>query len=252
MATDVLRDGVERSAGNKGDVMSESTDIRAVIKALTTAGQDDHPWVLDAIEAWKRRVYTDLRGTKPTPQEVVELTDGLMGRCLGHGIGADDLSHFKETFLEYLRGLQPTESAWKTSVWRADGTLNVLKKLLESARPAARSAQPGNGTVAEKTKAQKQGLEPAASKAYSAFGVAEFQARKPLADYEAYQLLKEKGIPENVGEGGELTDYRLPSFETWARHLRTARNTLGQQKYTRRAGRPLGKSVVRVDQIDQR
>ena len=50
--------------------------------------------------------------------------------------------------------------------------------------------------------------------------------------------------------GGELTDYHLPGFSTWSRQLREARKVLGESKYTRRAGRPTGKSIVRREDIE--
>jgi len=131
--------------------MSESPDIRAVIKALTDADKHDHQGALDAIEAWKRGVYADLPGTRPTPQELVELTDGLMDWCVHQGVGVDPLLHFKESLLDCSRSQQPTESAWLTAARHADGTLNVLKRLLKSAvvassqervkRPAAQVEQ---------------------------------------------------------------------------------------------------------------
>jgi hypothetical protein len=73
---------------------------------------------------------------------------------------------------------------------------------------------------------------------------------KPLEDQEAYTLLKEKGIPTGAGERGELAEYQLPAFATWARYLRDARKVLNEQKYSRRRGRPHGPSVVRYDQIE--
>ena len=36
---------------------------------------------------------------------------------------------------------------------------------------------------------------------------------------------------------GELSDYYLPSFDTWSRNLRLARNALQEQKNTSRRGR---------------
>jgi hypothetical protein len=50
--------------------------------------------------------------------------------------------------------------------------------------------------------------------------------------------------PENENAGD-----RLPAFDTWAKQLRNARNPLGEQKYTRRGGRPTGRSIVASKEI---
>jgi hypothetical protein len=86
--------------------------------------------------------------------------------------------------------------------------------------------------------------------AYLAFCYAESKAGNRLEDREAYDLLKEEGIPANRGGRGDLEDYDLPSFDTWTRYLRDARKLLGEQKYTRRAGRSTGKSIAQADQIE--
>jgi hypothetical protein len=93
-------------------------------------------------------------------------------------------------------------------------------------------------------------LEPAVRKAYLAFQYAESQAEKRLHDQEAYELLQEEGIPTDQGNLGELTDYRLPSFETFKRYLVSARKSLGENKYTRRAGRTHGPSIASRRQIE--
>ena len=60
---------------------------------------------------------------------------------------------------------------------------------------------------------------------------------KRLEDHQAYNWLKENKIDTDKGDAGELADYTLPAFDTWSRQLRNARKVLGEQKYTRRAGR---------------
>ncbi len=99
-----------------------------------------------------------------------------------------------------------------------------------------------------------EGLQPADRKAYWAFHyVATRLERRPdrLQDREAYDWLKEHGIDANKGDVGELADYELPAFDTWAKQLRNARNPLGEQKYTRRAGRAAGRSIVSGREIEQ-
>jgi hypothetical protein len=87
-------------------------------------------------------------------------------------------------------------------------------------------------------------LEPADRTAYFSFQYAETKAEKRLEDQEAYRLLKEEGIPTDKGDLGELTDYCLPSFDTWSRQLRNARKALGERKYTPRDGRDAGSHSV--------
>jgi hypothetical protein len=121
-----------------------------------------------------------------------------------------------------------------------------------SKQTGIRDAVAGSGTATARRDELVQRLEPAVRLAYLTFCYAESKAGKRLEDREAHELLKEDGIPEAAGERGELAEYRLPAFDTWARYLRDARNLLGEQKYTRRAGRPTGKSVVRGDQVERR
>ena len=97
---------------------------------------------------------------------------------------------------------------------------------------------------------QIQQLEPAVRRAYLAYEYAEMKAVKRLEDREAYDLLKEEGIPEGYGNRGNLAEYEPPAFDTWAKYLRTARKLLGESKYTPRKGRPTGKSVVSANQIE--
>ena len=95
-----------------------------------------------------------------------------------------------------------------------------------------------------------EGLQPADRKAYLAYQYAETMAEKRLQDREAYDWLKENGIDANKGDVGELADYKLPAFDTWAKQLRKARKPLGEQKYTRRAGRATGRSIVAGKEIE--
>ena len=92
-------------------------------------------------------------------------------------------------------------------------------------------------------------LQPADRKAYLANQYAETMAGKQLQDHEAYDWLKENGIDTDKGDVGELADYNWPSFDSWSKQLRNARNPLGEQKYTRRKGRAAGKSIVRADEV---
>ncbi len=113
-----------------------------------------------------------------------------------------------------------------------------------AAKPEAEQAE----VIDEKTRQGKIARLPCRiRKAWKSYQAALSMAEKrEMEDGDAYQLLKEEGIPD----GGELTDYRLPAEETWFRYLGTARRELGEQKYTSRRGRPHGKSIVRQDQIE--
>jgi len=113
------------------------------------------------------------------------------------------------------------------------------------------SNNPADSDDAGDREAKLKALQPAARKAYFTFLAAEANAGKRLDDREAYDRLKEQGLPDNAGDLGEMTDYTLPEFDTWSRHLRTARNAVGEQKYTRRAGRPLGRSIVKAHELER-
>ena len=93
-------------------------------------------------------------------------------------------------------------------------------------------------------------LQPAERKAYFAYVAAESQAGGGLEDREAFDRLKLHGLPDEAGLG-ELTDYVLPAFDTWSRQLRAARNALGEQKYSRRAGRPAGGSIAKASDLER-
>jgi hypothetical protein len=82
--------------------------------------------------------------------------------------------------------------------------------------------------------------------AYLAFDLAEHKASKRLTYREAHKLLREEGIPGQVGE-----DYELPPANTFCRYVSEALRLLGEPRHTRREGRPLGRSIVRQQQIEQ-
>lgn len=76
-----------------------------------------------------------------------------------------------------------------------------------------------------------------ATLAYSSFQVAETRMdTPPETDLEAYDWLQEH--PDAI------ENYILPSYETWSRNLRTARNKIQKQKNKPRSGRSGGSSVV--------
>lgn len=94
-------------------------------------------------------------------------------------------------------------------------------------------------------------LGPAVRKAYLAYQYAETMNGRRLEDREAYEWLKEHGFDQGKGDLGELTDYELPdSAETFTRYLTGARRSLGESKYTRRAGRKTGRSIAPKSAIE--
>ena len=108
---------------------------------------------------------------------------------------------------------------------------------------------PHEGGEAPNRDAVLANLQPAARKAYLSYEIAESKAERQLKDRQAYDVLHEEGFPDDAGDLGELTDYKLPGFTTWSRQLRVARNRLGNQKHSPRRGRQFGPSVVSEDQI---
>jgi hypothetical protein len=114
-------------------------------------------------------------------------------------------------------------------------------------QPAAVSAGDITGEVPSRADVFRQ-LRPCVRKAYLSFELAQSKAGSELEDRAAFDWLKENGFPDDAGDTGELVDYELPDFDTWTRYLREAREALGEQKYSRRAGRK-GKSVAGHDEL---
>jgi hypothetical protein len=80
-------------------------------------------------------------------------------------------------------------------------------------------------------------LKPAHRNAYFALQFAcQENKRAEMEDPEAWDWLKENGL-----DGlDELSDYELPSRKTFADYCNRARTALGENKYSRRAGRTGG------------
>lgn len=115
--------------------------------------------------------------------------------------------------------------------------------------PATGGNEQGKG--ADKSQAEiQQSLSLCVRQAYFAYQLAELTNGKRLEDREAYDYIKENGLPENAGGLGDLTDYDLPVFDTFTRYLREARQALGEQKYRRRAGRSKGASIVSAGDVE--
>jgi hypothetical protein len=95
-------------------------------------------------------------------------------------------------------------------------------------------------------------LEPAELKAYYAYAYAEMNLGDTTVR-QAYDWLSDNGLPDEKDSpelAEELAGYKLPSFDTWSRQLRSATKALGEQRYTRRAGRSSGGSVIPGSALD--
>ena len=142
---------------------------------------------------------------------------------------------------------------------RAEGDPEVAQKSpAETARAIRSSTESAQVSATDDTEAASEvkdekvileSLRPAERKAYFAYQMAVSKFGRTLKDREAYDHIRDVDFPDDAGDLGELADYDLPSFDTWSRHLRVARKAMGDQKYTRRAGRTTGGSVVRRDEI---
>jgi hypothetical protein len=88
-------------------------------------------------------------------------------------------------------------------------------------------------------------LTPAAKNALESY-------RNAIRESPSLDGKKDKEIYDYIeSEVSEIYGKELPSFETWSRNLRLARNKLGWQKNKPRAGRPHGKSIVDADELDR-
>lgn len=86
-------------------------------------------------------------------------------------------------------------------------------------------------------------VKPSAIRAWQSYRRA-LVARSDLAD------ARDCAVYEWLEEQDPDPDYKLPSFETWARHLRSARRHYHAQKNTPRMGRVTGRSVIPASAID--
>ncbi|WP_442485601.1 hypothetical protein [Aeoliella sp. SH292] len=97
-------------------------------------------------------------------------------------------------------------------------------------------------------KEYREELRPAAKKAWASWQLIEHAHAQTPKDRDGYDWLKEQPDESFVGE---LAGYieNIPSFGTWQRQLRTARNHFDARKKNRRTGRTFGGSVVRISEI---
>lgn len=116
-------------------------------------------------------------------------------------------------------------------------------------QPKADALANAEKSKGEPTDAALRKLSQSTRLAYLSFQAIEVQKCRRLEDREAYDLLSENGLPTDKGPLGVLADYKLPSFDTWTRYLRDARQAMGDSKYTQRAGRSHGSSIAKQDEV---
>jgi hypothetical protein len=132
-----------------------------------------------------------------------------------------------------------------TSIASVNASVQTNEAKAETSRDDTTTPEPSSG---HDTNAAFNALSKVVRLAYWSYLVAEKKAGHQLEDQKAWNLLDEEGLPQSA-DLGELADYELPNFETWSRYVREARKALGENKYTPRAGRPKGGSIVRPDEI---
>ncbi|MDY0165273.1 MAG: hypothetical protein RBS80_01935 [Thermoguttaceae bacterium] len=156
--------------------------------------------------------------------------------------------------------------------WVADQTTDDVALIADPEFPAfswdevadALGSLPGSTPPGESTSDDSSTADPAELKgkkpsrchilAYYAYKYAETRLGRRQKDREAWEYLREHGIDDEKGDAGELAEWRLPSFDTFARNLRTARAYFGERKYTPRNAKalPTGRSIVKADEIEHR
>ncbi|HVA50199.1 MAG TPA: hypothetical protein VNH11_27820 [Pirellulales bacterium] len=120
----------------------------------------------------------------------------------------------------------------------------------DQAPPATGASEQSEGAGKSRAEILKS-LSLCIRQAYFAFEFAQTMSGDKLEDREAYDYLHENGLHDNAGDLGELSDYELPVFETWRRYISEARRPLGEQKYSRRANRPKGRSIANADEVER-
>lgn len=93
-------------------------------------------------------------------------------------------------------------------------------------------------------------LKPCELNAYLLYQHAEGQTERRLQDREAYDWLNANDWPEGLFPGA--SDYKLPTFGTWAKYVRVGRNAHGTNKHRSRAASAITRSIVRQRDLDSR
>lgn len=173
----------------------------------------------------------------------IELEHALLAVCHLNAFGRTRLSTAKAK--PKLEKLPPVQAL------RAIRQRLFRRKPRGEKRPTTGASEQGEGAGKSRAEILKS-LPDCVRQAYMAYQFAETMNGKRLEDREAYDHIKENGLPDNAGDLGELSDYMLPVFDTWARYVRDARLALGEQKYNRKGRPPIGRSIVKADEVERR
>jgi len=154
---------------------------------------------------------------------------------------SDNFDEAEQRKMELAAG---AESMLSQILHRTERLIRVLSEELGQSAGPQITDDAGPGASAGEVKLGKRFLL-----AWKSFQRAVDEHGVTLPDREAYDWLKNVDQLQDLEPGDLLYDYELPPFDSWARYLRKARNVLGQNKYSPRAGRDTGRSIVRPEQV---
>lgn len=202
----------------------------------------DPDWWLPALECpnWQSECYPRhrtkdaLNAWKTTIEEMIRETLGV----LNNPEEADRMQANLVADLELIRHVAPELIS--------DAREDVGEP--EAPEAAASPDKPADEAgPARKGDADGEGMTKAVRLAGLSFEYAEVKQGGRLEDREAFDYLKEHDFDRDADE---LSDYILPSFETWTRYLRLWRKHMNQSKYRRRHRPKETRSIVAIDGLD--
>jgi hypothetical protein len=121
----------------------------------------------------------------------------------------------------------------------SDAQLNTIEEMLRRLCAGALLQVGHTDLTPTQVRERFDALPPSRRKAWMEYYEAE-ELLGACTDKQAYEFINER-----LEKGATL-----PSFETWRRYVRDARNALGLQKYSPGKGKPTGKSVISPDDVD--
>jgi len=207
-----------------------------------------HPIPTKEIELYKQfsmAASQKLRVARNLWKRYGEMSDQI--RQPDHSVQAEELGTLLDLGKEIIEytddGLYEPFRELRRRVWDQLG-------LLDQEAPS----QPSHSAPEDDIALQNQRIEILKSlpssqqKAYRSYKLMENVFPTNLTDREVYEHLKTDDF-STVNHEDYLHDYDLPSFDTWSRHLRKARQELGEQKNHIRRGRTTGRSIIGADAI---
>ncbi len=192
----------------------------------------------DRIPEWKmiRALLRDAFGSDRT---IEELWERMEDRLRVNGWDEERWLRTKYgDFIELLKSGLLNERPNPTQDDAAMSPANASNAATSLAKTTPKSEDPIGTSNTRETQNSAQSLEsikPSERQAYYSYKLAEAKAERRLEDQQAYDFLAENDLSEHFG--GDLVDYQLPAFATWARQLRTARKATNERKYTPRTHR---------------